>query len=156
MRLWMRLYGSGEFSWWDIILVGSCPSGEFTWIFSECRYKEVISLFWLWKYLQWCLCHAQTLQDLRVWFQEEMGIDEANMFAQNFDYHIELLRMKYMKLNEYEWVHYVRPSFSEIFPGPATTQKVYQGINGFPAGRATMIDNQVYFFVNKRGGSVVA
>ena len=32
-------------------------------------------------------------------------------------------------------------SVREIFPGPATIQTVYQGINGFPAGRATTIDS---------------
>ena len=31
-------------------------------------------------------------------------------------------------------------SVGETFPGPATTQKVYQGINGFPSWRAAMID----------------
>ena len=52
--------------------------------------------------------------------------------------------------NRFYLAHYVRPSFiycfpdsvKGIFPGPATTQKVYQGIDWiFPVGGATMIDS---------------
>ena len=32
-------------------------------------------------------------------------------------------------------------SVGEMYPGPATTQKVHHGINGFQAGGATMIDS---------------
>ena len=47
-------------------------------------------------------------------------------------------------------LHYIRPSFTRLsqrnfghrnFPGPATIQKVYQVINGFPAGGATVIES---------------
>ena len=40
---------------------------------------------------------------------------------------------------------YLESTLHTLVVGPATTQKVYQGIlNGFPAGGATMIDSFQY------------
>ncbi|XP_072169510.1 F-box only protein 31-like [Diadema setosum] len=42
------------------------------------------------------------LHELRVWIQEEEGREEGDLFSHEFDHHVELLRMKYMKLNEFD------------------------------------------------------